>query len=224
MILFPWLSKSLLLMSCQPPPVFTPMSTALIGTYVTSTACMTISTTAATTTGTPAVVAFSWRASHLCFVCIIKETRSKLMKRYRPKLLRRKQGTMSNLQLLLVSVAPQCWMLPRLITVIYIFLLCRPRQKCFRTGQQNYVGKYSISRRFLLVLLCIVPSSKIAIRMWQMSCKNQIITSAMHIVVFSDNFLTMGIIITLWPAGKMCNIDYYKHLYNLSKLKREQWL
>lgn len=42
-------------------------------------------------------------APHLCFVCIIKETRSKLMERYKPKLLRRKWETMSNLRSLLVS-------------------------------------------------------------------------------------------------------------------------
>ena len=47
-------------------------------------------------------------APHLCFVCIIRETRSTLIERYRPKLLRRKQGTMNNLRLLLVSVPPQC--------------------------------------------------------------------------------------------------------------------
>lgn len=57
------------------------------------------------TTGRPAVVEFGLRTPHLCFVCIIKETRSKLMKRYRPKLLWRKWGTMSNLRPLLVSAA-----------------------------------------------------------------------------------------------------------------------
>lgn len=57
------------------------------------------------TTGRPAVVESGLRTPHLCFVCIIKETRSKLMKRYRPKLLWRKWGTMSNLRPLLVSAA-----------------------------------------------------------------------------------------------------------------------
>lgn len=74
-----------------------------------------------------------WRvrlmAPHLCFVCIIKETRSKLMERYRPKLLRRKQGTMSNLRLLLVSVPPQSCISSSLITVIYIFLSHCPWHK-----------------------------------------------------------------------------------------------
>lgn len=66
----------------------------------------TVSTTSIA--GKPAVVESVWRAAHLCFVCIIKETRSKLMERYSPKLLRRKRGTMSNLRSLHVSVPPQC--------------------------------------------------------------------------------------------------------------------
>lgn len=96
--------------SCHisPYPKFTLKSTALIEIHVTSCTSMVISTITSTA-GRPAVVHFSWRAPHLCFVCIIKETRSKLMERYKPKLLRRKQGTMSNLRSLLVSVPPQCW-------------------------------------------------------------------------------------------------------------------
>lgn len=53
--------------------------------FMSSSTSMTFSTITATA-GKPAVVEFSWRAPHLCFVCIIKETRSKLMERYWYKL------------------------------------------------------------------------------------------------------------------------------------------
>lgn len=106
MIPFPWLMNSFLLMPYQPPLKVYSASTLLIGIYVTSPMSIAISTITATA-GRPAVVEFNRRAPHLCFVCIIKEARSKLMERYKPKLLRRKQGTMSNLRWLLVSVPPQ---------------------------------------------------------------------------------------------------------------------
>lgn len=69
--------------------------------------CYQIDRTTAATAASPAAVEISSDAIYICcFVCIIRETRSKLMERYRPRLLRRKRGTMTNLQsLLLCSVA-----------------------------------------------------------------------------------------------------------------------
>lgn len=89
-----WITVSLLI-SLQPPLLFTHISTVLTGAYVTLSLFLLQG----------GQLLFGLRTPHLCFVCIIKETRSKLMKRYSSKLLRRKWGTMSNLRPLLVSAA-----------------------------------------------------------------------------------------------------------------------
>lgn len=130
-------------MSCQPPPMFTPMSTPLI-VVMSHPLRVWLFQPSQLLQGGQLLLDRIDELPHLCFVCIIKETRSKLMKRYWTKLLKRKLGTMSNLRLLIV--APHCWTLPRLITVIYIFPSCCPRQKSFRTSHrtmlENATGEF----------------------------------------------------------------------------------
>lgn len=132
--------------SCSLKPVFTPVPSPLIGLQANFSVDM---VTAAAPAGSPAVSAFSWRAPLQCFVCIIKEAKYKPMKRYGPKLLKRKWGTMRHLRSVLASMPPQWW---SCISVVLDLLLELPEAEVVGFSLWSTIEMASRRSCILLIL------------------------------------------------------------------------